>query len=223
MDQGGFETDELLYGIVTRENIGRIEERFMRDSVDDSPLKEGEFRFSREGAIEILGSLYEHLDMPAERIRLAGCALDNKDDYARLARALLGSGKAEEAFDAVRKGLELGEGASLALDDVYFAVASSLVKQKPGLIDFDLSANVAIEALSERFFEERYRQISGFFKDIGWSERFRDVLIRRLRDKNMLAVALILDGWVDMAVKIVEKYPDVDEFTIRPRRSGGSG
>ncbi len=59
MDQWGLDTDELLYGIVTPENIGRIEERFMRDSADDSPLKDGEFRFSREGAIETLGSLQD--------------------------------------------------------------------------------------------------------------------------------------------------------------------
>ncbi|MGA9139768.1 MAG: SWIM zinc finger family protein [Methanocella sp.] len=210
-DDVGLGTDELFYGIATRENIGRIEEQFLRDSVDDSPLKEGEFRFSREGAIEMLGSLYENLDLPAERIRLARCALDNKDDYARLARALLGSGKAEEAFDAVRKGLELEGGESLSLDDVYFAVASALVKQKPGLIDFDVSANVAIEALSGGFYKERYRQISGFFKDMGWSIRFTDVLIRRMRDKNMLAEALILDGRVDMAVETVENNPDADE------------
>ncbi|OPY28855.1 MAG: hypothetical protein A4E28_01242 [Methanocella sp. PtaU1.Bin125] len=214
MDQLGLNTDELLYGIVTPANIGRIEERFMRDSADDSPLKEGEFRFSREGAIDTLGSLYEHLDMPAERIRLAGYSLDNKDDYARLARALLGSGKADEALDIVRKGLELEEGKSPSLDEAYFAVASALAGQNPEKIDFNLSANIALEILSERFYEGRYRQISGLFKDMGWSERFCDVLIKRLKDRDMLALALVIDGYIDLAVETVENNPDADESII---------
>jgi uncharacterized Zn finger protein len=65
LDEWGMDIEDLFYGVVTKENVGRLESRLMGG--EKEPMDEGVFYYSTDGAIDLLDSLYEHLDITREK------------------------------------------------------------------------------------------------------------------------------------------------------------
>lgn len=57
--------EDLFYGVVTKENVGRLEVRLMHG--DKGTMEEGVAHYSEEEAIDLLSQLYEHLEIPVEK------------------------------------------------------------------------------------------------------------------------------------------------------------
>ncbi|RZN36627.1 MAG: hypothetical protein EFT35_07815 [Methanophagales archaeon ANME-1-THS] len=115
----GLDMDEMLFGVATRVNIAVIGEELLRRIP-----KSGErfhVEYHRRKILDLLSGLYENLGLHEEALKvMIKAGLKTKDDYLRLARALMAEGKEKEAFEFVREGVRLKEGRNYALDELYF-------------------------------------------------------------------------------------------------------
>lgn len=210
----GIETSDMLYNVINDDNIKRVEEYFFekleerRKSASDSS-----YRYYKGKSLKILNKLYEKLGKPDERLRLAMHELENKEDYYRLAKVLFEEKRFEEAFDASNKGL-LMPGESNYLNDIYFDIARALIGVRPDMIDFNISLNVALDMMSGRFDEGKYRAAKEVFDAIGKSEEFRSAFYKNIKNSSSAVLAMLNDGELKAAIDTVCTEPDISQGTI---------
>lgn len=199
--------NEMLTAIATEKNIATVEKRMIKGAGDDEGGSATDM--DKGTAIDALGDLYERMGKPEERIRLAKQSLVEKEDYARLAQAMSEAGDKEGAFDAVRRGLSLGEGRSPWLDELYFELASAIVKTKPEHVDGQTSLIPALGIMSGWFDPHKYGSIASVFRKIGRLDELHDAMVRCIKNRDTVAQALIYDGDVERAIKLANAVPDM--------------
>ncbi len=205
----GLEMQEMLYGIVTEENIKHVE-NYMLEKLEEERKTDLDFsyKYKKEDTIEMLIELYEKLGKHQEKLRLAQYELVDKDDYARLARVLQEEKRFEEAFDAVKKGLAL-PGETGNLNEMFFDIARTLLRQKPELIDFNTSLNVSLDMMSHYFDKEKYEAAKEVFEGIGKLEDFKSALHKSLKNRDSAVAALLHDGELKAAIDTIRAEPGI--------------
>ncbi len=211
----GLETEEMLYGIVTDENIQRVEE-YLLEKLEEKRKSASDFsyKYKKEGTLELLIELYGKLGKPGEKLRLARYELTEKEDYARLANVFLEENRIEEAFGTVRKGLMLSGEPLSVLNNLYFRLAERLLREKPGLVDFETSLGVALEILSRQFDKEEYEVIKQVFSGIGRPEEFKSAMRKGLKNRDSVVRALLHDGELKPAIDMVREEPRISSWLI---------
>ena len=125
----GLDTDEMLFGVATKENIAVIEDELLRMIPESGESFHVEYQ--RRRILDLISELYEYLGLHGDALRvMIKAGLKNKDDYLRLARALMTEGKDKEAFEYVRAGVRLEEGRNYALDELYFKLLNQFLGEK---------------------------------------------------------------------------------------------
>lgn len=209
----GLETQEMLYGVINEENIHRVEE-YMLEKLDEKRKTASDFsyKYKKGDTIELLIELYEKIGKPEEKLRLARYEVEDKEDYARLAKVLVEENRFEDALDTIKKGLILPGEPFFGLNELYFDIAGTLIHQRPDLVDFKTSLDVAFEMLSRRFDEEEYEVMKKVFHSIGKLEEFKSAILRSLKNRNSAVQALLHDGELKTAIDIIRS-----EAGINPR------
>ncbi|VVB93310.1 Uncharacterised protein [uncultured archaeon] len=211
----GLETEEMLYGIVTDENIRRIEE-YLLEKLKEKRKSASDFSYTykKEDTLELLIGLYGKLGKPGEKLRLARYELTEKEDYARLANVLLEENKIEEAFDTVKKGLMLSGETLSELNELYFTLAERLIQKKPDLVDFKTSLSVALEMFSREFDKEEYEIVKKVFSGIGGLEEYKSAMRKDLKNRDSAMRALLHDGELKSAIDMVRTEPGISSRLI---------
>ncbi len=211
----GLEAQEMLYSIVNDQNIHRIEE-YMLGKLEDKRKTTSDFsyKYKKRNAIEILTGLYEKIRKPEEKLRLASYELADKEDYARVAKVLMEEKRPEEALDTVKKGLTLQGEPSFSLNKLYIDLAEILVKQKPELVDFKTSLDIALEMLSRQFNEEEYEMMKNVFYSIGKLEEFKSAMMKSLKNRDSAVRALLQDKELKAAIDIIRSEPGISSRLI---------
>jgi uncharacterized Zn finger protein len=211
----GLEAQEMLYSIVNDQNIHRIEE-YMLGKLEDKRKTASDFsyKYKKRNAIEILTGLYEKIGKPEEKLRLARYELADKEDYARVAKVLMEEKRPEEALDTIKKGLALQGEPSFSLNELYIDLAEILVKQKPELVDFKISLDIALEMLSRQFNEEEYEMMKQVFCSIGKLEDFKSAVMKSLKNRDSAVRALLHDKELKAAIEIIRSEPGISSRLI---------
>lgn len=208
----GLETDEMLYSVVTEENISRVEE-YMLEKLKEERKTASDFsyRYEKDNTIDILIELYEKLGKTEEKFRLARYELADKEDYARLAYILMEDERLDEASDAVKKGLALPGEPFFRLNELYFDIAS---REKPDLVDFRTALDAALDMLSHGFDKEKYEVLKQVFSSIGKFEEFKSAIMKSLKNRDSAVHALLHDGELKAAIDMISSEPGISPRLI---------
>ncbi len=172
------------------------------------------YKYKKGNTIEILIGLYEKIGKPEEKLRLARYELADKEDYARVANILMEEKRFEEAFDTIKKGLALQEEPYFSLNRLYFDLAEILVEQKPELVDFKISLDVALEMLSKQFDKDEYKVMKKTFYTIGKLEEFKSAMMNRLKNRDNAVRALLHDKELKTAIEIIRSESRIYPWLI---------
>ncbi len=172
------------------------------------------YKYKKRNAIEILTGLYEKIGKPQEKLRLARYELAYKEDYARVAKVLMEEKRTEEALDTIKKGLALQGETSFELNKLYFDLAAILVQQKPELVDFKTSLDIALEILSRQFNEEEYEVMKKVFHSIGKLEEFKSAMMKSLKNRDSTVRALLHDKELKAAIDTIRSEPGISSRLI---------
>lgn len=197
----GLETQEMLYGLVSKKNIAFIEEELLRRI---SVRREGFDSGYRRGEIlDLLSGLYGELDMPEDILRvLKDYGLQNGDDYSRIAKALMKEGRHEEAFHYVREGLRL-KGENIILGELYFELLQVLLEEKKDINMYMYIEDMMIIALQllSRFFDpERYIIMKDVFEKTGNYDDFISMVKQKCNEEVVMNM-LLYENCIDEAVE----------------------
>jgi tetratricopeptide (TPR) repeat protein len=208
----GLDTDEMLYGMATKENIVVIEEELLRRIP-----KSGEsfhVEYHRRRILDLLSELYESLGLYEDALKvMIKAGLKSKDDYLRLARALMVKGKDKEAFEYVREGVRLREGVNYALDELYFNLVNQFLGEKREVeVKEEEAVNTALNLLSSHFKPETYELIKGVFGKIGRYEELISAIKTRCGESVAISV-LLHDAHLDDAIERA-----ISSTTLHPMR-----
>ncbi len=208
----GLETDEMLYSVVTEENIRRVEE-YMLEKLKEERKTASDFsyRYKKDNTIEILIQLYEKLGKKEEKFRLARYELANKEDYARLAYVLIEDERLDEALDAVKKGMILPGEPFFRLNELYFDIAS---REKPDLVDFRTALDAALDMLSHGFDKEKYEVLKEVFSSIGKFEEFKSAMLKSLKNRDSAVHMLLHNGELKAAIDMISSEPGISPRLI---------
>ncbi|MFZ2071860.1 MAG: hypothetical protein WAV32_09775 [Halobacteriota archaeon] len=206
----GLDTDEMLFGVATRENIAAIEEDLLRRIP-----KSGEsfhVEYHRRRILDLLSELYEYLGLHGDALRvIVKAGLKHKEDYLRLARALMAEGKDKEAFEYVREGVRLGEGRNYTLDELYFNLLNQFLGEKREVeVKEEEAVNTALNLLSSHFKPETYELIKGVFEKIGRYEELISAIKTKCEESVAISVLLHdahLDDAIELAISSATLHP----------------
>lgn len=198
----GLETQEMLYGLVSKKNIAFIEEELLRRI---SVRREGFDSGYRRGEIlDLLSGLYGELDMPEDILRvLKDYGLQNGDDYSRIAKALMKEGRHEEAFHYVREGVRL-KGENIILGELYFKLLQVFLEEKKDInMYIEDMMIIALQLLSRFFDPERYIIMKDVFEKTGNYDDFISMVKQKCNEEvvmNMLLYETCIDEAVERAL-----------------------
>ena len=192
MEDYGLDTEELFFGVVTRENIEVLEEKLISRIPRESC-------YYRSRILDILSSLYDSFDSKDDVIRvLKKIGLKDEEDYVRLAKKLISYDMVDEAFNYIRTGLKQGH--SFQLCELYFDLLNQFLDRFE--VDEYETIDIAIKLLSSIFFQlEIYKPIRDVLKKL----QIYDSFIRTVKNKcnSNTAVSILLnDGYIDDAIEI---------------------
>ena len=211
----GLEAQEMLYSIVNEQNIHRIEEYLLGKLQEKrKPASDFSYKYKKRNAIEILTGLYEKIGKTEEKLRIARYELADREDYARVAKVLIEEKRFEEALDMVKKGLALLEEPSFSLNKLYFDLAEVLVKQKPELVDFKTSLDVALEMLSRQFDKDEYEVMKKVFSGVGTLDNFKSAVLKTLKNRDSAVRTLLNDKELKAAIEIIRSEPRISSRLI---------
>jgi hypothetical protein len=206
----GLDTDEMLFSVATREDIAVIEEELLRRIPESGERFHVEYQ--RRKIIDLLSYLYEYRGLHEDALRvMIKAGLKNKDDYLRLARALMAEGKDKEAFEYVSEGVLLREGRTHALDELYFNLLNRFLVEKNEVnVQEEEALNTALNLLSSHFNPETYELIKGVFEKIGRYEELISAIKTRCGESVTISV-LLHDARIDDAIERA-----ISSATLRP-------
>ncbi|MHA1377260.1 MAG: hypothetical protein ACTSRG_02650 [Candidatus Helarchaeota archaeon] len=197
----GLETEELLYGVATRNNIPMIEKNLLKVIPTNGDYLHIEYH--RGKVLELLSDLYSYLDLYEDALRvIKEAGLKFKSDYVRLAMILIEQGKDMEAFEYVREGLQIEGKKDFLLFKLYIHLLNRLMDKKKGLecIKVEEIIKVTLEILSSHFIPDEYELIKGAFKKIGMYEQLISTIKTKCKGNIVIAV-LLNDGYSKDAVE----------------------
>ncbi|MHC1611597.1 MAG: SWIM zinc finger family protein [Candidatus Methanospirareceae archaeon] len=208
----GLDTDEMLFGMATKENIAVIEDELLRMIPESGESFHVEYH--RRRILDLISELYEYLGLHGDALRvMIKAGLKNKDDYLRLARALMTEGKDKEAFEYVRAGVRLEEGRNYALDKLYFKLLNQFLGEKREVeVKEEEAVNTAISLLSYHFESETYELIKGVFEKIGRYEELISAIKTRCEESVAISVLLHdahLDDAIERAIASTTLHPEM--------------
>lgn len=195
----GLETQEMLYGLVSKKNIAFIEEELLRRiSVGREGFDSG---YRRGEILDLLSGLYRELDMPEDILRvLKDYGLQNGDDYSRIAKALMKEGRHEEAFHYVREGLRL-KGENIILGELYFKLLQVFLEEKKDInMYIEDMMIIALQLLSRFFDPERYIIMKDVFEKTGNYDDFISMVKQKCNEEVVMNM-LLYENCIDEAVE----------------------
>jgi len=211
----GLDTWDMLFGIIHKDNISHIEEYLLEKlNAEKEYASESHYQYKKNSIIQILIDLYAHIGMPQEKMCLARFELVTRDDHIRLANVLIGEERYEDAFDIIKKGMALSEGSFNNLQKLYFLIASILIDQKPDLIDFSTSIDIAFDLMSRYLYEDDYKNIKKVFSGIGKFEEFKATMLTNMPNRDAVVLALLYDGDLQTAIDIILTEPKISSEII---------
>lgn len=204
----GLDTEKMLKGVISVENIARVEGHFLEKLMHIRKSSGGfSYTYKKDKIIGLLVELYDLLGKPDEKLRLAQYELVNREDYIRLAEVLAQEERFEEALDAVKKGMALPEERTTHLSELYFDIAKVLVKDKPDLIDFKTSLAAALEMMSRQFDAKKYEKVKEVFHSTGKLDDFRSALQTGHVNRDNAVRAFLHDGELNTAIEMIHAEP----------------
>lgn len=206
----GLDTDEMLFGVATREDMAVIEAELLRRIPTSGESFHVEYQRGR--IVDLLSYLYGYCGLHEDALRvMLKAGLKNKDDYLRLARALMEEGKDTAAFEYVRDGVRLGEGRNHVLDELYFDLLNRfLVEKKEVEVQAEEALNTALNLLSSHFDPDTYEFIKDVFEKIGRYEELISAIKTRCGERVVLSVLLHdahLDDAIERAISSATVHP----------------
>ena len=201
----GFQPEEMLPALVTKENIGQIEERLLRIREEYIKAHTGKDEFFSDFKMrqvkEILIDLHNQIGDHGKAMEIATGDLRTVADYILAAEVLLEAGRPEDALAAVRRARSLeGPGSRRSeAADIYFEIVKILLKK--GLrekIDDGEAAGRAMEmAFGEpghrSFNQEDWQKIRPILKTLGILETFILKFREELAATEVLAEFLLYE------------------------------
>ncbi len=204
----GLDTEKMLKGVISVENIARVEGHFLEKLVQMRKNSGGfSYTYKKDKIIGLLVELYDLLGKPDEKLRLAQYELVNREDYIRLAEVLAQEERFEEALDAVKKGMEFPEERTTHLSELYFDIAKVLVKDKPDLIDFKASLEAALDMMSRHFDVQKYEKAKEVFLRTGKLDEFRSALRTGRGNRDNAVRSFLNDGELNTAMEMIHAEP----------------
>ncbi|MFU8766187.1 MAG: hypothetical protein ACNA7I_00705 [Candidatus Methanoperedens sp.] len=204
----GLDTEKMLMGIISMENIARVEGHFLEKLMYIRKASGGfSYTYKKDKIIRLLVELYDLLGKPDEKLRLAQYELVNREDYIRLAEVLAQEERFEEALDAVKKGLLLPEERTTHLSELYFNIAKVLVKDKPDLIDSKSSLAAALEMMSRHFDAKKYEKARDVFFCTGKIDELKSALRTGHVNRDNAVRAFLHDGELNAVIEMIHADP----------------
>jgi len=199
----GLETDELLYGLATKENISVIEEELLKR------IPRGEsfhVEYYKRSIVDLLSNLYSELGMQQDALRvIKEGGLESADDHILLAKILMNQDEHEKAFNIIREGMRIEEDRlDIRLDDLYLALLHRFLLEENRGIDVDVEEAiiVALHALSHPFYFDsgRYAIMKDIFERMGEYNRFISA-IKRGCEENIVIEMLLHENRIEEAIE----------------------
>ncbi len=204
----GLDTEKMLAGVISLENIARVEGHFLEKLMHIRKNSGGfSYSYEKDKIIGLLVELYDLIGKPDEKLRLAQYELVNREDYIRLAEVLAQEKRFEEALDAVKKGMALPEERTTHLSELYFDIAKVLVKDKPDLIDFKTSLEAALDMMSRHFDAQKYEKAKEVFFCTGKLDEFRSALRAGRGNRDNAVRSFLNDGELNTAIEMIHAEP----------------
>jgi len=211
----GLETWDMLFGIINKDNISHVEEYLLdKLNAEKEYANESHYQYKKNNIIHILIDLYAHIGMSQEKLRIAQFELITGDDHILLANVLIGEERYEDAFDIIKKGMALSGGSFNNSQKLYFSIASILIDQKPDLVDFSTSIDIAFDLMSRYFYEDDYEKIKEVFSGFGKLEEFKAAMLTNMPNRDAVVSALLHDGDVQTAIDIILTEPKISSDVI---------
>jgi uncharacterized Zn finger protein len=195
----GLDTENMLFAVATKNNMHLIEEEMLKRIPEGTDHHCG---YQRKKLIDLLYYLYEGLDLHADALKVTvKLGFKNKNDYLRIAEALMKDDRDGEAFAYVKEGVRLEEKGSHQLDELFFSFLNQLPIDKWADVKEDEVMEIALGLLNSRYNTKAYPPIKSVFIKMG---RY-DELIKAIKTKCRVdaAIPLLLhDGHVDDAIEL---------------------
>jgi hypothetical protein len=192
----GLETELLLCGVATKENVSSIEEELLKKIPAASDEIHGEYH--RERILDLLVHLYEGLDMTEDVLRVIKAAkFKYTEDYVRMARALIKQGQHKKAFAYVEEGRGVEGEMDFRLNTLYFELLQNMKGVK---VDVEEVLTVGLQLLSSRFNSKRYSMIVEVFKNMGEHEKLL-LGIKAVCEENVVLEVLLHENYITEAIE----------------------
>ena len=206
------ETQHMFAGVVTRENIKRIEKELQRQ-LDQYTRKHGGddfyLRYKKREVKKILIELYKRVENPSEALKLARTEVKDMEDHVLAATVLIQEGEYHEALETIRGGSKLGDVRNgYHLHDAYLQLMEALIHEGRGReIDIDEALGHAVSLIAATAWGldvEEYRRIRAMFSKLGASKRLISAARERLRETAALVELLLEEEDVHGAAEALE-------------------
>ncbi|NMC68231.1 MAG: hypothetical protein GYA61_08410 [Spirochaetales bacterium] len=194
----GLDTDDMLFAVASQDNMHLIEEELLT-RIPQSGDRRSEYQ--REKLVNLLFYLYQGLNLHADALKvIVTLGFKNKNDYLRIANALMDEDRKKEAFGYVKEGVRLKEKGDYALDELYFKFLKQLPLEKWVDVKEDEVMEIALRLLDSRFDTKVFPLIKIVFMKLG---RYNE-LIQAIKSECRVEVAIPLllhDDHVEDAIE----------------------
>ena len=208
----GIETQEMFAGVVTRENMEKIErelqhqlEGYLRRHRGDDFIR----RYKKREVKEILIGLYRRIGDSRKALGLALADMEDAEDHALAAAVFIQERRYQEALEIIRKGSRLEDTrGEHQLHDAFLQLIEALIREgRGGEIDLAeaLDHVIPLIAATEWGLDvEEYRKIKAMFSKLGAKERLLSEAKEKLQGTAALVEFLLLEGDARGAAKALE-------------------
>ena len=202
VEDHGLETKEMLYRIVTKENIAFVEEELLRRMPTSG--EKHHIDYHRRNILDLISDLYWALGMQEDALRvMKEAGFKNEDDYIRMVRALIKRGEHEEAFHLVREGLRFETERDNRLGELYFMLLHQFLleeKREDIQVNVEEMMTTALRLLSFSFDSERYSIMREVFERIELHGRLISAIKEKCKDSVVIDM-LLYENRTDEAVE----------------------
>jgi len=210
----GLNTENMLFTVATENNVYIIEEELLK-RVPEGSDSDYHSKYQRKKIIDLLYHLYRNLDLYEHSLKaIIKAGLKNKDDHLRIAETLMEEGRLLEAFEYVKKGEQLKEERSHALDELYFSFLNNCPRDKWTDVKEDEIMAIALKLLSSHWRVKKiYPPIKNVFIKMGKYDELISAVKTKCRDDIAITI-LLYDDHIDDAIERANLSKDLYPSTI---------